>query len=320
MFEGFSWFHPSARAPTLADADHQPFFRRHFWPPSPLGVVVLAVVVSVVVGFVGALIYTSSDNARLATVDPADQTRLAPTIPPDKAQALAGGTTTTKPPEILNADGVARKVGPSVWTVASLDDAGRPVEGSGFVAGSFGGQTYLLTSLTIVRAATRIPGPDITVRNGGSEVKATLWTWQEERDLALLVIGRTAPSLTWADQNPPPKAGDKVFVVGGGGGGAVPGVISNLSPASIQHNVFVDASRQGAPLLNDKGQVLGMASLSFNPGATPADTAFYAVPIAAACERVLSCSAGNNAVPADAGATPTAGAPPATANTTTTRR
>jgi S1-C subfamily serine protease len=259
-----------------------------------VGIIVISLVMSMLVGFVGALVYTSADNAKVSSGDPTDAEHIAPTIP--ESQGSAGATTTTTPP-LLNADGVAKKAAPSVFSVASLDDAGRPVEGSGFVVGSFGGQTYLLTSLSIVRAATRIPGPDITVRNGGSDVKATLWTWQEERDLALLVIGRTAPSLTWADQTPPPKPGDKVFVVGGAAGGAVPGVLSTISPANIQHNVFVDPTRQGAPLLNEKGQVLGMVSLSFNPGATATDTAFYAVPVNAACERVLSCGSGSNLVP-----------------------
>jgi S1-C subfamily serine protease len=315
MFDGFSWFQSPGRTPTLSDLDHKPFLRRHFWPPSALGIIVISLVMAVLIGFIGAVIYTSSNNAKIAAVDPTDAEHVAPTIPAANEAALA---TTTTLPQILTADGVAKKAAPSVWNVASLDDAGRPIEGSGFVAGSFGGQTYLLTSLSIVRAATRIPGPDITVRNGGSEVKATLWTWQEERDLALLVIGRTAPSLTWADQTPPPKAGDKVYVVGAGGG-AVPGVLSNISPASIQHNVFIDAGRQGAPLLNEKGQVLGMASLSFNPGATATDTAFYAVPIAAACERVLSCSGGSNLVPSDT-ATSTPGGGSSTTTSTTTRR
>lgn len=293
MFDGFSWFQSPGRAPTLEDADHQPFFRRHFWPPSAFGIIVISIVMSVLIGFIGAVIYTSSDNAKVAAVDPTDQERVAPTIP---ASADPASTTTTSP-QLLTADGVARKAAPSVFTVTSLDDNGEAIEGSGFVAGSFGGQTFLLTSLSIVRAATRIPGPDINVSNGGSQVKATLWTWQEERDLALLVIGRSAPSLSWADSDPPAKPGDKVYVVGGIGGAPVAGVISSISPASIQHNVFIDSRRQGAPLLNEKGQVLGMASLSFNPGATPADVTFYAVPIAAACERVLSCGSGNNSVP-----------------------
>ncbi|MGI8807910.1 MAG: trypsin-like peptidase domain-containing protein [Acidimicrobiales bacterium] len=308
MFDGSRWFQQSGGTPTLSDLDHKPFLRRHFWPPSALGIVVISLVVSMLVGFTGALIYTSSDNAQIAAVDPADQTRVAPTIPPGSEPAAS---TTVKPPAILTPDGIAKKAGPSVWTVSSLDEAGRPVEGSGFIAGSFGGQTYLLTSLSIVRAATRIPGPDIVVRNGGSEVKATLWTWQEDKDLALLVTGRTAPSLSWRDEDPPVKAGDKVYVVGGSGG-PVAGVISAVSPASIQHNVFIDERRQGAPLLNEKGQILGMASLSLNPGALPGDSNFFAIPISAACDRVLSCGGGTTAVPSTV-------APTGNNATTTTR-
>ena len=310
MFDGHSWFQPSGSTPTLQDLENRPFLRRHFWPPSALGIIVISVLVSMLVGFTGALIYTSSDNAQIAAVDPADQTRVAPTIPPSAEPTVP---TTVPPPQVLTAEGIAAKAGPSVWTVSSLDDAGRPVEGSGFIAGSFGGQTYLLTSLSIVRAATRIPGPEIVVSSGGSQVKATLWTWHEERDLALLVTGRTAPSLLWADEDTQPKAGDKVYVMGGAGGSPLAGVVSSVSPASIQHNVFVDERRQGAPLLNDKGQVLGMVSLALDPNAALTTTNFYAVPIAAACERVLTCGTGNAAV-AEGGDAPVAG------TTTTTRR
>ena len=295
MSDGFSWFQPPGRTPTLADLDHRPFLRRHFWPPSAFGIVVISVVVSMLVGFTGALIYTSSDNAQIAAVDPADQTRTLPTAPPPTEPA---GPTTTKPPEILNPDGISRKAGPSVWSVSSLDEAGRPVEGAGFIAGSFGGQTYLLTSLSIVRAATRIPGPEVVVRNGASEVKATLWTWQEDRDLALLVTGRTAPSLSWGGDDPPPKAGDKVYLVVADGT-PLAGVLSGITPTSIQHNIVVDERRQGAPLLNEKGQVLGMASLLYNQGSVPTDSVFHAVPIGASCERVLSCGEGNSAVPSN---------------------
>jgi S1-C subfamily serine protease len=293
MFDGSRWFQQSGRTPSLEDADHKPFLRRHFWPPSALGIIVISLVVSMLVGFTGALIYTSSDNAQIAAVDPADQTRTLPTAPPVTEPA---GPTTTKP-EILTPDGIAKRTGPSVWSVSSLDESGRPVEGTGFIAGSFGGQTYLLTSFAIVRAATRIPGPDIVVRNGGSDLKATLWSWQEERDLALLVTGRSVASLTWAGDDPAPKAGDKVYLVPAGGG-PVAGVLSGVSPASLQHNIFVDARRQGAPLINERGQVLGMASLGLTPpGVFPPVDTFFAVPIEASCDKVLNCGGGNASVP-----------------------
>ncbi|MDQ2827141.1 MAG: hypothetical protein M3Y04_09320, partial [Actinomycetota bacterium] len=171
MSNGFSWYRTPARTPQLSDLDHKPFLRRHFWPPSAGGIIVISLVMAVLVGFIGAVVYTSADNARIQAVDPTDESHVAPTVAPGSP---GSATTTTKPPEILNADGIAKKAGLSVYSVTSLDEAGRAVEGSGFVAGSFGGQTYLLTSLSIVKAATRIPGPDIMVHNGGSDTKATL--------------------------------------------------------------------------------------------------------------------------------------------------
>lgn len=303
MSDGFSWFQSPGRTPQLSDLDHKPFFRRHFWPPSAGGIVVLSLLAAVLVGFLGAVIYTSSDNARIEAVDPADESRVAPTLPPDTSAA----TTTSKPVEILDAGGIAKKAGPSVWTVTSLDTAGRPVEGVGFVAGSFGGQTYLLTSLSIVEAATRVPGPEVVARNGGADVKATLWTWHEERDLALLALGRTAPSLNWADQNPAAKTGDKVFVMPGGGGGALTGTITGISPAGVQHNVPVEERHVGAPLMNDRGQVLGV--LARTPGGVGVG-GLTVLPMSAACERVLSCGSGNTVVPE--------GGETAAASTTTT--
>ncbi len=293
MFDGSRWFQQSGRTPSLEDADREPFLRRHFWPPSALGIIVIALVISMLVGFTGALLYTSSDNAQIAAVDPADQTRTLPTAPPVTEPT---GPTTTKP-EILTPDGIAKRTAPSVWSVSSADESGRPVEGAGFIAGSFGGQTYLLTSFSLVRAATRIPGPEIVVRNGGTDLRASLWAWQEERDLALLVTSRSVASLTWANDDPAPKAGDKVYLVAATGG-PVAGVLSGVSPTSIQHNIFVDERRQGAPLINERGQVLGMASLGLTPpGVVPPPDTFFAVPIAAACDRVLNCGGGNASVP-----------------------
>lgn len=306
MFDGLSWFKTPGSTPQLSDLDYQPFFRRHFWPPSAAGIIVISLVSAILIGFIGAVIYTSSDNARIEAVDPADESRVAPTLPPENVAS----TTSTKPIEILDAAGVAKKAGPSVFTVSSLDEAGRPVEGTGFVAGSFGGQTYMLTSLSIVKAATRIPGPDVVVRSGGSESKATLWTWHEERDLALLVLGRTAPSLNWADQNPAPKAGDKAFVMPGGGAGAFGGAIAAISPTGVQHNIAGDDRRLGAPLLNDRGQVLGILTRGV------AGDLSTALPMSATCERVLSCGSGNTAVPAAGEAT----APSTLAPSTTVRR
>ena len=41
MFESSSWFQRSGQTPTLSDLDHKPFLRRHFWPPSAFGIIVI---------------------------------------------------------------------------------------------------------------------------------------------------------------------------------------------------------------------------------------------------------------------------------------
>lgn len=300
---GTDWFRTPGRIPRLTDREGKPYLSRHLRAPGALGVVAIALVVAVVVGFLGAYVYTKSDIGVIEAVDPADRPLAeAERRAKEEADRRAGqaaevsSSTSTTRPEVLSPDDLAKKVAPSVWAVQSLDQAGVAVEGSAFVAGSFGGQTFLLTSLSVVRAATRNPGPEITVRNGGSQVKVTLWTWQEERDLALLVLPRSAPGLSWASENPEGRVGDKVYAAVGPGG-LTPGVIAATSPAAIQHNVFVDKGRQGGPLLNERGEVLGMVSADFNPDGAGTDRIFLAVPIRLACERVLGCGGGNATVP-----------------------
>src|SRR5438309_9207374 len=82
-------------------------------------------------------------------------------------------------------DNLMKKVAPSLWFVHTFDEAGQSSVGTAFVAASDSDQTFLLTSYTTVRAATRNPGPQVKVRHGDDEENATLWTWQEDKDLAL---------------------------------------------------------------------------------------------------------------------------------------
>jgi len=306
IFEGGGWFGNRDRVPRLDDPE--PFWKRHFWPPSAYGAVAIALVLSVVVGLIGALIYVASEPTTTPTADPTDK---APVASADLAPGLRD-TTTTKP-EILSPEALAKKVAPSVWTVDTLDEAGQPSTGAAFVAGSSPGQSFLLTSLAVVQSSTRQPSPDINVRNGSTTVKATLWSWQEDLDLAMLVIARTVPSITWVDDDNAPKPGDALFVAAGGAG-LSPGALTSITPTVIQHNIFTDEARRGGPLLTSKGQVVGMASQSYNPGSAGTDRIFFGIPIRAACAKVLACGSGN--LNADT-STPSSIAPPPGGATTT---
>lgn len=275
--------------------------QRHLWPPSVPGFVFLAVVASVVIGLIGGYCYTQSDGARVTLQDPAGPEPVA-----EVTITTAGPAErpTTTQPEVLSIEALGARVAPSVWRVSTLDEAGRPVEASALVAGSFGGQSFLLTSFAAVRASTRVPGPPLVVRNGGSEAQATLWTWQEDKDLALLVIPRAAPPLLWATEDPEGRPEQRVFVASEGSGLA-PGTILSSSGTAIQHSISVDDRRRGGALINEKGEVLGMVSAEFNPGGVGTDRIFLAVPVRSSCGQVLQCGGGNATV----GATTTTVAP-----------
>jgi hypothetical protein len=259
----------------------------------------IATVLAVVTAFVATLVWANVDSRRPLTPpttvpaegDPA--TSLPPVTEPQ--------TTTTAVPERLSEEELGRKVSATIRSVKTRDELGRPVEGTAFVVGTFSGQTGFLTSYNLVKASTRLPSPGITV----GDRQATLWTWQENRDLALLVVGGSIESLAWASVLPAPN--DKVWVQGVGQRLAV-GVVASASETGIEHNVFIDDLRQGAPMVNQRGEILGMVSKVYDPAGKATDTLFVAIPIRAACERMLRCGGGNTA-PSDP-----------TSTTTTTRR
>ena len=269
--------------------ERRSFLRRHFLPPSALGVAVVAMAIAVLTGIGGAYVWANNDagRLRLSPPTPPSTVRAAELAPPPAVEA----TTTTRPD--LAPDALARALGPAVWTVRTLNSAGQPVTGSAFLVGSPGGQGLLVTSLAVVEASTGQPAPEITVTGGGYDGRATLWTWDEGRDLALLTVGRAATAPEWVTEGTPVRVGDRIFAVGGGGKVA-PGVVTAVGNA-VQHNIFIDDSLRGGPLVNAKGDVVAVSSAVFTGGGKPTDTAFFGVPIRDVCGSVLRC--GDAALP-----------------------
>jgi len=189
-------------------------------------------------------------------------------------------------------------VSPSMWFVVSRDEAGAPSVGSAFVVASDSEQSFLLTSYNTVRAVTRQPAPPLTVRKGGEEVSATLWTWDESRDLALLVIGRgNQPRLEWTDDPNIVGIGDRVFVVSGlgsAGAAVVQGSVADVSSAGLQHDAAVGNAFQGGPVVTSQGEVIGVASRTYSPLGFRPEEVFFAVPIRDSCDRVLRCPSGGD--------------------------
>jgi S1-C subfamily serine protease len=189
-------------------------------------------------------------------------------------------------------------VTPSMWFVVTRDDAGAPSVGSAFVVASDSEQSFLLTSYNTVRAVTQQPAPPLTIRKGGEEVSATLWTWDESRDLALLVIGRgNQPRLEWTDDPNIVGIGDRVFVVSGlgsAGAAVVQGSVADVSSAGLQHDAAVGNAFQGGPVVTSQGEVIGVASRTYSPLGFRPEEVFFAVPIRDSCDRVLRCPSGGD--------------------------
>lgn len=239
-----------------------------------------------------------AENASLQSI--IDQAKAD--IETQRAQTLDQINQTLKPLEDYASEGIktAEAVGldpNSVWLVNTLDAEGRPVVGSAFVVASNDQESLLLTSYASVRESTIAPGPEVRVRTNAEEHVAEVWSWDENLDLALLVVERGGlPAIEWVSEDEAAAAlGKPIFVVGGLGGAgitAVPGIIVDQSGAGIQHNAAIGNAYQGGPIVMSNGKLLAIASLYYSPlGFNPGEVRF-APPIGAACRTVLACGGG----------------------------
>lgn len=187
---------------------------------------------------------------------------------------------------------LVKKSAPSLFFVRSLDEQGAASVGTGFAVASDDNQTFVLTSYTTIRAATVRPGPAIEVRQRDDVIKATLWTWDESKDLALIILQKgKVPALQFASKGSV-KTGMRLFAMsalGAQGGAASQGFVADVSSPGIQHDASVGQAFQGGPLLDSDGKVIGIASRSFAPLGFASDDIWWAPAIRDACEKVLRC-------------------------------
>ena len=215
-------------------------------PDTALGLAVIIFLMGVAAAFSGAVLYAYYESRQEATTnkvdafvggfaDQLDATRKIVKDEGDQAKAqvqnqldelqkfAASGSTLTQ---------LAAGAQPSIYFVSTLDSSGAPSVGTAFVAFSDAEKSYLLTSYTTIAAATAQPGPDVVLRRPGTDdMTATLFTWDQSKDLALLTV--PVPNLTplkWADGEP--KVGDRIFALSGLGStgvGITQGFVADVS-------------------------------------------------------------------------------------------
>jgi S1-C subfamily serine protease len=189
-------------------------------------------------------------------------------------------------------EALVKKAAPSLFFISSRDEAGNASVGTGFAVASDSSQTFVLTSYTTVRAATVRPGPAIEVRQRDQVVKATLWTWDEGKDLALIIVQKGAvPALSFASKGSV-KTGERVFALSGLGalgGAATQGFVADVSGPGIQHDSPVGTAFQGGPLVDSDGKVVGISSRTYAPLGYASDGVWWAPQVRDACDKVLKC-------------------------------
>lgn len=294
-----------------------PRWRQRLIPKTTLGISMIVLAAALGSAFSGAALYAYYDYRLNKNEDRVDVFVRGFDARFKRAQDIIAFETATaqsqirdqiKPLEALTAAGgtleqVLEKVAPSLWFVHTLDENGGAAVGTAFVVASDDQNAFLVTSYNTVRAATSKPGPDVMVRHGAEDIKATLWTWHEDKDLALLVIPKGgAPRLPWASGSPPIRTGERTFAVsglGGAGGAITQGFVADISETALQHTAAVGVQFQGGPLVNSKGEVLAVASRIYAPLGFTSDQVTFAVPIRMSCERVLKCPGGTPTAPGD---------------------
>ncbi len=182
---------------------------------------------------------------------------------------------------------------PSVWAVRTFDVDGQGTAGTAFVVASDDEKTFMVTSLSVVKASTAKPGPQILVRKGNNESAATLWTWDDKRDLALLVVTGLGnqPPLSWAAPTAT-RLGDQVFIMSGFGANdasIVEGRVGDVFADGIQHTAPIGTHFRGGPIIDSQSRVVAVASWNYAPLGFTSTGVFFAPPISASCEQVLRC-------------------------------
>jgi hypothetical protein len=134
--------------------------------------------------------------------------------------------------------------------------------GTGFAfdipaAGGF--ESAVVSNWHVVEECTFIEGPGLEIETSdGNILPATLWNWDPDADLAILMTSASLPPLRYASEG---KIGDTVIAIGsprGLAGTLTTGVISQVYPNQYQTDVALNPGNSGGPLLDSEGDVLGV--------------------------------------------------------------
>jgi S1-C subfamily serine protease len=245
--------------------------------------VVFAVLILAILGLAGALVFT---NLRISG---------RPDLSNKQVNAIAGQQASTAVSQLQSQPPAAvpayRAVEAAFVVVRSKKGASGTGElGSGVIIDSRGD---ILTALHVVRGASII---EVTFADGTTTL-ASVASSDRDHDIASLRLSTLPAVVSPAVLGNAPQIGDEVFVVGDPldlvaslSAGVVSGLDRTFRPpggpslsGTIQFDAAVNPGSSGGPLLNAKGQVIGIVTGLANPAGDDAFAGIgIAVPIATA--------------------------------------
>ena len=163
-----------------------------------------------------------------------------------------------------------------------------PVSGSGFIITEDG---YILTNYHVVEDANKMNYPIKVATYAGDEYDASIVGYDEENDVALLKIDATGLTPVTIGSIGDTKVGETVYAIGNPLGELTytftNGIVSALdreinteSGISInmfQTNVAINAGNSGGPIINSRGEIVGIASAKYSD--TGVEGLGFAIPI-----------------------------------------
>ena len=165
-----------------------------------------------------------------------------------------------------------------------------PSIGSGFAVRvprlPAGYRTAVLTAAHVVRPALE-GGSSVFVISGATDQRARIADWSDEHDLALLYVSAYIPPLPIAPEGSI-EAGDVVVAIGSPyllAGTVTEGIISHVGERIIQTDVPVNPGNSGGPLVNARGQAVGVVISKIAGG----EGLGFAVPVHVACAEFQTC-------------------------------
>jgi S1-C subfamily serine protease len=164
----------------------------------------------------------------------------------------------------LDTNAVVQKVIGSVVTVHCGEHLG-----SGFavdIGAVDGYDTAIITNHHVIEDCTLEDGPEAFATRGAQTFPSKLWTWDPDKDVALVYVRAGLKPL---DAAPEAKVGDPVVAIGspyGLEGTVTTGIISRIQTDWYQTSAQINPGNSGGPLLDRQGRVLGINTLGFGGG------------------------------------------------------